>query len=146
MRILRLDGWLVYFVLLFSLPAHAVDPDWRSPVTVEGAISTSPQEAKALYDAGVPFIDVRNARLHSKQHIPGDHHLELKKGFTEEALKAIASHDDPIVIYCSGVKCSRSYRASEKAVTWGYKKVHYFRGGIVDWREAGYPTESLTNR
>jgi rhodanese-related sulfurtransferase len=53
----------------------------------------------------------------------------------------VAKKDQPIVIYCSGVKCSRSYRASEKAVEWGYTKVYYFRGGIVEWKKAGYPVE-----
>ena len=49
--------------------------------------------------------------------------------------------EQPFIIYCSGVMCSRSYRASEKAVEWGYTKVFYFRGGIVEWKKAGYPVE-----
>jgi 3-mercaptopyruvate sulfurtransferase SseA len=28
------------------------------------------------------------------------------------------------------------------AVSWGFEKVHYFRGGIVDWKNAGYPVET----
>ena len=28
-----------------------------------------------------------------------------------------------------------------KAVSWGYKKVHYFAGGFPAWKEAGYPVE-----
>lgn len=113
--------------------------EYRSPEQVEGAISTSVIQAKELYDQGAVFIDVRNPRLYAKKHIPGAFHLDLKYDFDEEKLAAITRKDQPIVIYCSGVKCSRSYRACEKAVSWGYSKVHYFRGGIVDWKKAGYP-------
>jgi len=121
--------------------ALAADRDWRSPESVEGAITTSLEQAKQLHEDGAVFIDVRNPRLFAKGHIEGAHHLDLKAGFEESAVRALVAEDDAIVIYCSGVKCSRSYRASEKAVTWGYRKVHYFRGGIVEWRKAGYPVE-----
>lgn len=120
---------------------YAEESEYRSPESVDGAISTSVEQARALYDQGAVFVDVRNPRLYAKKHIPGAFHLDLKYNFDEEKLAAIATKDQPIVIYCSGVKCSRSYRASEKAVSWGYTKVHYFRGGIVDWKKAGYPVE-----
>jgi rhodanese-related sulfurtransferase len=120
---------------------YAEESEYRSPESVDGAISTSLEQARALYDQGAVFVDVRNPRLYAKKHIPGAFHLDLKYNFDEEKLGAIAKKDQPIVIYCSGVKCSRSYRASEKAVSWGYTKVHYFRGGIVDWKKAGYPVE-----
>jgi rhodanese-related sulfurtransferase len=69
-------------------------------------------------------------------------HLDLKDTFDEESLSRVAKKDQPLVIYCSGIKCSRSSSASADAVSWGFKKVHYFRGGIVEWRDAGYPVES----
>jgi rhodanese-related sulfurtransferase len=95
-----------------------------------------------MFDQGAKFIDVRNPRLYARKHIPGAYHLDLKYVFSEETLGAAAAKDEPIIIYCSGVKCSRSYRAAEKALSWGYQKVYYFRGGIVDWKNAGYPTET----
>ena len=92
--------------------------------------------------SGVVFIDVRSPRLHSRRHIPGAVHLDLKDTFDEESLAMVAKKDQQLVIYCSGIKCSRSSTASAEAVSWGYTKVHYLRGGIVDWRNAGYPVES----
>jgi len=139
MRISQLFFRLSILVLFLPQLGQAADPNWRSPMQVEGAITTSLEEAKALYDAGVPFVDVRNPRLYTKKHIPGAHHLNLKSGFSEDSLEMIVNRDEPVVIYCSGVKCSRSYRASIKAVSWGFKAVHYFRGGVVEWRDAGYP-------
>jgi len=131
-------GTLAYIVLLLSSHLNA---EYSSPGNVEGSITISVEQAKALFDKGVVFVDVRNPRLFAKDRIAGAHHLDLKNGFTEDALTSLVEREQPLVIYCSGVKCSRSYRASAKAVSWGFKKVHYFRGGMVDWMSVGYPIE-----
>ena len=138
--------FLQHLALILSFmvqPVMAASEDWRSPESVEGTTTISAAEAKKLYDLGAVFIDVRNPRLFAKGHITGAHHLDLKKSFDESAVSALAGKNDPVIIYCSGVKCSRSYRASAQAVSWGYSKVYYFRGGIVDWEKAGYPTTSI---
>jgi rhodanese-related sulfurtransferase len=127
---------LFAWIMLFSMHTQA---EYSSPEHVEGSITISVEQAKALYDRGVVFIDVRNPRLYAGGHIVGAHHLDLKNGFTEAAVAALVKRDQPVIIYCSGVECSRSYRASAKAVSWGFEQVHYFRGGIVDWKNAGYP-------
>ena len=133
---------LFFILTITALHANAGNPNYRSPEEVPGATTITAEEVKKLYDEDVVIIDVRNPRLYARGHIPGAHHLDLKTAYNVDALAALAIKDDTIVIYCSGVKCARSYRASEQAVSWGYNKVKYFRGGIVDWRNAGYPVES----
>ncbi len=133
-------GFLLMLLSLFALTS--VQAEYRSPETVEGATTISAEQARAMFDQGEAFIDVRNPKLYARKHIPGAHHLDLKYAFSEETLGKVAAKDQSIVIYCSGVKCSRSYRAAELALSWGYQKVYYFRGGIVDWKKAGYPTET----
>ncbi len=138
---------LLFFSLMLSATTgYAADSDYRSPEHVAGTATATAAEVKALHDNGAIFIDVRNQRLYDRLRIPGAYHLDLKYGYDEESLAAVANKDEPVIIYCSGVKCSRSYRASEMAVSWGYKKVYYFRGGIVDWRDAGYPVESSSQK
>ena len=134
------------FILLMSainLPLQAEKTDWYAPMSVAGTVTVDVYEANDLFHAGAVFVDVRNPRLFAKKHVPGAHHLDLKDGYSEQALNAIAGLDDPVVIYSSGEQCSRSYRASEMAVKWGYTKVYYFRGGIIDWRDAGFPMEKV---
>ena len=138
----RLNTFLFIIFAIAALQANAGNPNYRSPEEVPGATTITVEEAKRLYDQGVTIIDVRSPRLYARRHIPGVHHLDLKTAYTMDALAALAGKDDTVVIYCSGVKCSRSYRASEQAVSWGYRKVKYFRGGMADWRKAGYPVES----
>lgn len=123
-------------------PGYAAKKGYVAPEQVPGATLVSAAEAKALYDAGVVFIDVRSPRLHTRRHIPGAVHLDLKDTFDKESLAKVAKKDQQLVIYCSGIKCSRSSTASAEAVSWGFNKVHYFRGGIVEWRDAGYPLET----
>lgn len=135
-------AFLLVTVVLISPLSHAARPGYRAPEQVAGATMVTAEKVKALYDAGVPIVDVRNPRLYARRHIPDAHHLDLKDAYTEKSLSGVAKKDEPLVIYCSGVKCNRSSRASERAVTWGYSKVKYFRGGIVEWRDAGYPVEA----
>lgn len=123
-------------------PGYAAKKGYLAPEQLPGTTLVSAAEAKTLYDAGVVFIDVRSPRLHTRRHIPGAVHLDLKDTYDEESLAKVAKKDQQLVIYCSGIKCSRSSTASAEAVSWGFKKVHYFRGGIVEWRDAGYPVES----
>lgn len=125
--------------LFLVMPVFAEKTRYRSPESVKGAITTSLQQAKMLFDEGVPFVDVRNVRLFTRKHIPDAHHLDLKKDFNEESLSGVVGKDQPFVIYCSGIKCARSSRAAVSAISWGFTRAHYFRGGIVEWRDAGYP-------
>ena len=95
-----------------------------------------------MQDAGTAFVDVHNPRLYARRHIPGTHHLDLKQDFNEASLAAVVARDEPVVIYCSGAKRSRSTSASRKVVSRGCERVYFFRGGIVEWRNAGYPVET----
>ena len=136
--ILRLVVSLLVSLYLVS-PVFASNSDYFSPEVVQGAKTISLQEAKVLFDAGQVFVDVRNPRLFNRKHLPGSYHLDLKNGFDEAALTLIAKKDQPVVIYSSSVHCSRAYRAVALAVSWGFTKVLYFRGGIIDWKKATYP-------
>ena len=131
-------GYLLLSLCL-ATPVLAKQTSYRSPENVDGAVTTSTIQAKKLFDEGVIFVDVRNIKLHTRKHIPGAHHLDLKKAFNEASLSKLVDKDQPFVIYCSGVKCVRSSRASAMAVSWGFTRVHYFRGGVVAWKKAGYP-------
>lgn len=135
---------LLLGILITASPVHSASTDYRAPETIEGATTVTAAEVKALKDAGTAIVDVRNPRLYARRHIPGAHHLDLNDAFNEASLAAVVARDEPVVIYSSGVQCSRTTTASRKAVSWGYEKVYYFMGGIVEWRNAGYPLEAGT--
>jgi TolB-like protein/class 3 adenylate cyclase len=69
---------------------------------VKGATAIDVTTAKALFDRGIPFVDVRNMRHWSKGHIPGAVHLWGFHIFSEYELSKIVSIDQEVVIYCAG--------------------------------------------
>jgi tetratricopeptide (TPR) repeat protein len=72
---------------------------------VKGATTIDVATAKALFDRGVPFVDVRIEPRWAKGHIPGAvnlYHLDFTSIFSKIELSKIVSKDDEVVIYCSG--------------------------------------------
>jgi rhodanese-related sulfurtransferase len=110
-----------------------------SLLEVPGAITVDVELAKALFDRGVTFIDVLPDNSWRDGHIPGAIHLDFKDAFTEASLSAVVDRGQEVVIYCLGPRCLRSSEASARAVSWGFKKVYYFREGLPAWKAAGYP-------
>jgi TolB-like protein/Flp pilus assembly protein TadD len=68
---------------------------------VEGATTVNVATAKALFDRGVPFVDVRNEPNWKKGHIPGAVNLDVYVYFTEVELSKIVSKDQDVVIHCA---------------------------------------------
>jgi len=127
--------------LMFMVASTVGAADKQSPMTIKGAKTVSTAEAKALFDKGVAFVDVRNDKDWGAGRIPGAEHIELKKVFSEAALGKVVKKDEAVCIYCNGPDCPRSSVASAKAVGWGFTKVHYYRDGYPAWKAAGYPVE-----
>ena len=134
--------FLLMLMVGFSTAQAASEmSDKPSPESVDGATTVDAAAAKALFDQGALFVDVRTAKGFDAGRIPDAVLLDLKKNYTKESLGAEAAAGDPIVIYCNGINCWRSAKAAKKAISWGYTKVNYFRGGFPAWKKAGYPVE-----
>ncbi|HED12318.1 MAG TPA: rhodanese-like domain-containing protein [Gammaproteobacteria bacterium] len=132
---------LSFIILLFSVASPVTAGDKLSPTSINGATTVDAVKAKALFDKGVIFVDVRKDKDWNAGRIPDAVHIELKKVLSEKTLSKEVKKDQEVVIYCNGEKCMRSSKASAKAVSWGFSKVYYFRGGLPAWKAAGYPVE-----
>lgn len=133
--------WTVSVVLMFATSV-AFASEKISPMTVAGATTVDTAKAKSLFDKKVTFIDTRSNKDWDAGRIPGAMHMDLNKdGFTKDTLGAKVKKDQEVVLYCNGEKCLRSSEAAEQAISWGYKKVYYFRDGFPAWQAAGYPVE-----
>jgi rhodanese-related sulfurtransferase len=128
---------LLLVLVLQVLAASA----YESPEAVPGATTIDTATAKALFDTGVVFIDVRTDTDWEAGRIPGALHLELKHVYSVESLGRTMAKDQAVVVYCNGIQCPRSAEAVTKAVAWGFTKVYYYRSGFPDWQAAGYPVE-----
>jgi TolB-like protein/Flp pilus assembly protein TadD/rhodanese-related sulfurtransferase len=113
----------------------------HSPLEITGATTVDAAAAKALFDRGVLFVDVRGEDSWKSGHIPKSIHLPLKRDFNKANLSAVARADREVVMYCMGPRCLLSSQACSQAVAWGFQNVYYFRDGFPGWKAAGYPIE-----
>lgn len=134
---MRTFVWIT-FMFLWGVAGAS---DQESPLVVAGAATVNVEQAKELFDQGVPFVDVRTDKDWDAGRIPGAEHLELKSNFSKKNLGAFAGVTDPVIFYCNGSKCLRSAEAAQQAIGWGYQRVYYFRDGFPAWQSAGYPIE-----
>jgi len=127
--------------LFFVFSGQVFSEGEETPLQLAGAKTITVDQAKAMFDAGVVFVDPRKDTDWDAGRIPEAEHLELTSRFSAKSLSRFVKQDDPVVFYCNGVKCKVSYDAAEKAVGWGFSDVNWFRGGMPDWKNAGYPVE-----
>ena len=137
----RVSVSVVMMCMVVFAPLVMAADEYISPEIVPGATTIDTAKAKALFDRGAVFVDVRSDADWEAGRIPGAVHLEWDKVLTEASLATIVQKDREVVMYCNGVKCPRSSKAAAAAVTWGFTKVYYYRLGFPDWKAAGEPVE-----
>ena len=70
------------------------------------------------------------------KHIPGSIHFR-----TDEEMFAGLRPDDDIVVYCSNLDCNASRALIKKLLEHSYRKLAHYRGGLIDWEDAGWPLD-----
>jgi rhodanese-related sulfurtransferase/ABC-type phosphate/phosphonate transport system substrate-binding protein len=63
------------------------------------------------------------------------------KADTFDLAQLPADKSTPLVLACNGAECWKSYKSSLAAAKAGYTRVHWFRGGLPEWRAAGLPLQ-----
>ena len=128
---------LLLLALTVNVQAKSVSPE-----TVAGATTVNTQDAKALFDKEVAFVDPRKNSDWEAGRVPGAIHLDSKSGdFNEAALAEEVGKNEAVVFYCNGHGCLRSSKVAKMAVDWGYSKVYYYRDGFPAWKAANLPVE-----
>jgi len=134
--------WLANLLFILSVyNCSLFAADGETPLQLAGAKTITAIQAKSMFDAGAVFVDPRKDTDWDAGRIPESEHLELTSMLTENSLSKLVKKGEPVIFYCNGVKCKVSYDAAEKAVSWGFSDVNWFRGGMPDWKNAGYPIE-----
>jgi rhodanese-related sulfurtransferase len=124
----------------------------ETPPTLVGATVVNAEQAKKLAEGGAALVDTRVANEFVEQHIKGAKSVPYKEKSGKDAkfdpredsfdlAKLPADKAAPVIFYCNGPECWKSYKASKLAVDAGYKKVNWLRTGIPEWKAKGYPVE-----
>jgi rhodanese-related sulfurtransferase len=96
---------------------------------------------KNMMDTDVDFvlIDARGHEGYAKEHLPGA--LSIPSDYLGQHLLRDHKKHRTFVTYCSNFECEASTIAAQKLDKYGFKNVLEFKGGLEDWKKAGYPTE-----
>ncbi|MDR3390738.1 MAG: PhnD/SsuA/transferrin family substrate-binding protein [Sulfuriferula sp.] len=123
-----------------------------TPLQLAGAKVVTVADARSLMGQGVPVYDVRNVELYRQAHVPHAILVEYKEVSAKEVdfdasldsfdlSKLPADKSKPFIMYCDGTACWKSYKSASAAIKAGYRNIYWMRGGIPDWKDAGYPVE-----
>ena len=96
---------------------------------------------KNMMDTDVDFvlIDARGHEAYAKEHLPRA--ISIPSDHLGEHLLREHKKNRAFVTYCSSFECEASTVAAKKLDKFGFKTVLEFKGGLEDWKKAGYPTE-----
>ncbi len=83
------------------------------------------------------IVDVRSAYEYQTLHIEGAESIPLTSAkFTGEIKELAEKNKKPLVFYCNGTTCDKSYKAAAEALAAGIKPVWVYDAGIFAWAKA----------
>lgn len=107
--------------------------------------AVAPADAWSLIGPEAPqgkvnVLDLRDERAFAIGHLPGAVNVPCYD-FEREVDAALSGLDRrlPLVLYCYGPGCVRSWNAAPLAARKGFRDILWLRGGTEAWKEAGYP-------
>lgn len=122
-----------------------------TPESYEGVTVVDTEWVKANLGK-VKVYDARKKGEYVEKHIPGAINAYYKEK-SAKSLEFDSSKDKfkvdkypqdkntPLVVYCNGPNCWKSFKSVIMLVREGYTKVHWLRDGFPAWLEKGYSTE-----
>lgn len=90
----------------------------------------------------VVVVDVRSAYEYETLRVQGALHIPVAaKTFEAQVRELRGKTDKPIIFYCNGRSCLKSYQAVKKAEAVGVRDTHAYDAGVFDWVKA-HPSRS----
>lgn len=119
-----------------------------TPRTLPGAQVVNAAAVAALLQRGARYIDTRTEEEFKAGRVQGAVWVPYGETSQKDAdYDATADQFDlsqlgadrgrDLIFACNGAECWKSYKASQAAVKAGFSKVHWFRGGLPEWRSEG---------
>ena len=133
---------VVMLGIAMGLLASPLFADDAPPIPKEIKIING-EQLKKMLDNKEKFllVDSRIANEYKDGHIPKAISV-VDKEMENHKAKFPSDKDHPIVFYCNGYpKCPRSLNGAKMAMTWGYKNLFIYTGGMPDWELKEYPVE-----
>jgi rhodanese-related sulfurtransferase len=131
---------VTFFLLLMSGQA-GITADWEAPKVIDGATPITAEELSDLMTEmdNLVLIDSRHSGHFKEGSIKGSISLPDTNTSPAALSQVVPDKLTPVVFYCEGPSCPHSMKAVRKAVSYGYVNIFWFRGGISEWTEKGFP-------
>jgi rhodanese-related sulfurtransferase len=96
----------------------------------------STDDLKKRFDS-VVVVDARTRYEFDTIHVRGSENILVSKNDFASKVKALRERTPkPLVFYCNGHTCMKSYKAARRAMQAGVKDVYAYDAGIFDWTRA----------
>lgn len=131
---------IICISVLFSSTLSAEQKPY-APENILGVTIVSAEEVinMILTHPDLVLIDSRKKTEYLKGHIEGAINI-LNTKLTAEDLERISpDKSSTLLFYCNGTRCLRSSDSINKAKSWGYTKLIWFRGGWKEWTDKRLP-------
>ena len=134
---------LTGLLLFFSHYALAVtDSEFPGRSLYPSVPVISLSELNSRFDE-VVVVDVRSAYEYETLRVKGAINIPLSSSTFVAKMRKLRSEDArPIIVYCNGKTCMKSYKAALKCAVNRIDNVHSFDAGIMDWART-YPDRAL---
>lgn len=105
------------------------DPEFEKAPWIE-----TPALTDAVKKGNAIVVDVRSDTEFNIINVAGCVQIQVGK-MTEKDLANLRGKEDAKIMafYCNGTSCKKSYKATLKAMEWGYKNVFVYDDGIFEW-------------
>jgi rhodanese-related sulfurtransferase len=124
----------------------------ETPAALAGTKLATAEDVVKLQAAGALVVDSRIASEYADGHIKGAVSIPYREKSEKSAnfdagqdefnlAKLPADKGAPLVVYCNGPECWKSFKAGTAAVKAGYTTIYWYRAGFPDWTSKGFPTE-----
>jgi rhodanese-related sulfurtransferase len=137
-------------VTFFMLPGSVTAENDSVPISLDGATVVAAEQVRGLVGKA-RLIDTRILHDYLAGHLPGAVHIHYKErsarsagfdpalddipAFVARLRKFAPERDTPLVFYCNGISCWKSYKGAYAALNNGYRRVYWFRGGMGEWQK-----------
>lgn len=133
----RFPVWVILLVILAVFGAGVVLMNNRPAATLTLPSEISVAQAAQLREQGAFVLDVRQPEEWNELHVPGATLIPLEQ--LPNRVSEVPKDQEILVICRSG---NRSQAGRDILLQAGFEKVTSISGGIIAWRNAGYPTVS----
>ena len=101
---------------------------------------SAPEFKKEIKSDSVQLVDVRTPQEYAEGHIDGALNINVQSDDFKELAQRELSKDSTVLVYCRSGR--RSLDAAEMLTVLGYKVVN-LKGGIIEWKEEGFPVLTI---